>query len=157
MNELAPTQRRELRASAHHLNPVVTVAGNGLSSAVLEEIERSLQAHELIKIKVHGVERPEREQLLAQLCDALDAAPVQHIGTILIVWRKRREEPAVTPTAPSEKRAGAKRASQAKSARAFAASARRAALVQANADKKRQLAARGARRGIRKPGDRSGR
>jgi len=58
---------------------------------VQAEIERSLQAHELIKIKVHGIERTERELLLAQVCNALEAAPVQHIGTILVVWRKRRE------------------------------------------------------------------
>lgn len=156
MTELTPAQRRELRANAHHLNPVASIAGNGLSSAVLGEIERSLQAHELIKIKVHGVERPEREQLLAQLCEALDAAPVQHIGTILIVWRKRREKSIAGMSEPPDKRSGTKRASQAKSAREFAASARRTALIQASADKKRQQAARGARRGIRKPADRGG-
>lgn len=131
MTELTPAQRRELRASAHHLNPVVSIAGKGLSSRVLEEIERSLQAHELIKIKVHGVERPEREQLLAQVCEALDAAPVQHIGTILIVWRKRREE--TTPDDPAKATPPrGKRPSSAKSAASFAAAARRAALAQAS-------------------------
>lgn len=138
MTELTPAQRRELRASAHHLNPVVSIAGKGLSSTVLEEIERSLQAHELIKIKVHGVERPEREQLLARLCEALDAAPVQHIGTILIVWRKRREETATddaTKAAPSRD----KRPSSAKSAAGFAAAARRAALAQASQARKKPV------------------
>ena len=57
MIELTPAQRRDLRARAHHLNPVVTIAGNGLTPAVVAEIERALQAHELIKFKVHGCER----------------------------------------------------------------------------------------------------
>jgi len=145
MTELTPAQRRELRSSAHHLNPVVSISGKGLSSTVLEEIERSLHAHELIKIKVHGVERPEREQLLAQLCEALDAAPVQHIGTILIVWRKRREETAADAAA-NPKTGRAVRPSSAKSAASFAAAARRAALAQASqARKKPTRGATGAR------------
>ena len=92
MTELTPAQRRDLRARAHHLNPVVTIAGNGLAPTVIAEIERSLQAHELIKVKVQGAEREQRDTLMQELCAALDAAPVQHIGNILVVWRQRREE-----------------------------------------------------------------
>ncbi|MHB1374181.1 MAG: ribosome assembly RNA-binding protein YhbY, partial [Thauera sp.] len=91
MTELTPAQRRDLRARAHHLNPVVTIAGNGLAPNVVAEIERSLQAHELIKVKVQGAEREQREALMEELCAALDAAPVQHIGNILVVWRARKE------------------------------------------------------------------
>ena len=91
MTELSPAERSELRARAHHLNPVVTVAGNGLTPAVLAEIERALQAHELIKVKVQGAEREQRDALMQELCAALDAAPVQHIGNILVAWRQRRE------------------------------------------------------------------
>lgn len=152
MTELTPAQRRELRARAHHLNPVVSIAGNGLTPAVLAEIERSLQAHELIKVKVHGAEREAREALLANLCEALDAAPVQHIGTILVVWRERRDEANGGAPEKAVKLTGDKRPSKAKSARAFAATARRSALAQAAADKKR-LAARGFRPRARKSGD----
>lgn len=137
MIELTPEQRRALRASAHHLNPVVSVAGKGLTPSVVQEIERSLQAHELIKIKVHGTERAERDALLTSLCEALEAAPVQHIGTILVVWRKRREEDPAKPTALAEKPAGNKRPSKAKSARAFAATARRTAMIQAAAGRRK--------------------
>jgi RNA-binding protein len=146
MNELKPAQRREFRAAAHHLNPVVTIAGNGLTPAVLGEIERSLQAHELIKIKVQGVERDERETLMQSLCDSLEAAPVQHIGNILIVWRKRREEAATKASASKTELRGSKRPSVAKSARAFAANARRTALIQAAAEKKRQTTRRSPRK-----------
>ena len=137
MIELSPAQRRELRASAHHLNPVVSIAGNGLTPAVMQEIERSLQAHELIKIKVHGVERNDREILMHEVCNALDAAPVQHIGTILVVWRKRREE-ETSGTAAAPRLSGDKRPSKAKSARVFAANARRSALMREAAERKRK-------------------
>lgn len=135
MIELTPARRRELRAAAHHLNPVVTIAGNGLTAGVLAEIDRSLQAHELIKVKVQGAEREVRESLLADVCRELDAAAVQHIGNVLVLWRARREEAASAVAAP----APAKQASGAttKSARAFAAAARRAALIKASADKRR--------------------
>ena len=136
MTELTPAQRRDLRARAHHLNPVVTIAGNGLAPNVIAEIERSLQAHELIKVKVQGTEREQRDALMQELCATLDAEPVQHIGNILIVWRQRREEDK--PAAAPEKKPA--RAATAKSAAAFAAAARRAALAKASAESRRSPA-----------------
>lgn len=153
MTELTPAQRRELRATAHHLQPVVTIAGNGLTPAVTEEIERSLQAHELIKIKVHGTERTQRNALMNEVCITLGAAPVQHIGTILVVWRKRREEDGPTPAPKADRLVGDKRPSKTKSARAFSAAARRTALVQAAAAKKRR-SPRAPRGDARKPSGR---
>ena len=93
MIELTPEQCRALRAAAHHLHPVVTVASNGLSDSVVKEIDRSLNAHELIKVKLAGIERPERESLLEEICRRLDCAPVQHIGNTLILWREAPDEP----------------------------------------------------------------
>lgn len=143
MTELTPAQRRDLRARAHHLNPVVTIADNGLAPSVVAEIERSLQAHELIKVKVQGAEREQRDALMQELCAALDAAPVQHIGNILVVWRQRREEDK--PAAAAEKKPA--RAATAKSAAAFAAAARRAALAKASAESRRSPARSPAPRG----------
>lgn len=137
MSELTPARRRELRAQAHHLSPVVSIAGNGLTPAVLGEIDRSLQAHELIKIKVHGTERDARDALMKAVCDALDASPVQHIGTILVVWRERREEESGKAPAKPAPTAPGKGAAKAKSARAFAAAARRAALIKTAEDNRR--------------------
>jgi RNA-binding protein len=147
MIELTPAQRREFRAAAHHLNPVVTIAGNGLTPAVMGEIDRSLQAHELIKVKVQGTEREARDALMQELCAQLEAAPVQHIGNILIVWRRRREESGTKAVESKAELRGNKRPSVAKSARAFAANARRTALMQAAAEKKRLAT----RRSPRKP------
>jgi putative YhbY family RNA-binding protein len=143
MIELTPAQRRDLRARAHHLNPVVTIAGNGLTPSVVAEIERSLQAHELIKVKVQGAEREQRDALMQELCASLQAEPVQHIGNILVVWRQRREEDK--PAAAAEKKPA--RAATAKSAAAFAAAARRAALAKASAETRRSPARSPAPRG----------
>ena len=87
MLEISITQRRDLRAQAPGLNPVVTISQNGLTEAVLREISRSLDAHELIKIRVFGDERELRDSYLKTICDTLNAAPVQHIGKLLVIWR----------------------------------------------------------------------
>ena len=84
-------QRRELKAEAHNLNPVVTIADNGLSPSVLKEIDHSLNVHGLIKIRVVSDERELRERYLAEICNTLGAAAVQHIGKLLVVWRPKLE------------------------------------------------------------------
>ncbi|CAG2151072.1 RNA-binding protein [compost metagenome] len=85
--ELIPAQRSSLRARAHGLNPVVMVGAEGLTRAVLAEIDRSLAAHDLIKIRVFGDERATRIAIYEAICDELDAAPIQHIGKLLVIWR----------------------------------------------------------------------
>lgn len=92
MIQLTPEQRRALRAAAHHLHPLVTIAGKGLSESVLKEIDRSLKSHALIKVKLQGIEREDREALLTEICEKIDCAPVQHIGNILVLWREKAEE-----------------------------------------------------------------
>ncbi len=97
MNALTPAQRRELRAKAHHLHPVVIVGHHGLTPAVLHEIDVNLLAHELIKIRVFCEDRAQREVMLERVCAALDAASVQHIGKLLVLWRPApAPEPAPT-------------------------------------------------------------
>jgi len=99
MIELTSEQRRTLRAAAHHLHPVVSIASNGLTESVLKEIDRCLSAHALIKVKLHGVERDERATLLHEISKELDCAPVQHIGGILVLWREKPEEEKTAPAA----------------------------------------------------------
>ncbi|MDQ8024329.1 MAG: ribosome assembly RNA-binding protein YhbY [Moraxellaceae bacterium] len=99
MLQLTPAQRRDLRAKAHHLNPVVSIAGNGLTPAVLAEIERSLKAHELIKVRVYGDERAVREEILNTVCAELGCAAVQHIGKLLVLFRPNLEEAAPATSA----------------------------------------------------------
>jgi putative YhbY family RNA-binding protein len=102
MIELTLIERRTLRATAHHLQPVVAISQHGLTAAVLNEIDVSLKAHELIKVKLHGIERDTRKTLLATICAELECAPVQHIGNILVLWRKNPEKAAAA--APKSRR-----------------------------------------------------
>jgi putative YhbY family RNA-binding protein len=92
--ELTSAQRRTLRAQAHALHPVVMIGNDGLTATVLQEIDRSLSSHELIKIRVFSDVHETRASLLRELCETLAAAPVQHIGKILVVYRPGPEEPA---------------------------------------------------------------
>ena len=86
-------QRAELRSQAHALKPVVLVGAEGLTDPVLAEIKVHLAAHQLIKIRVFGDEREERIAVYEQICDQLNAAPIQHIGKLLVIWKP--EGPAV--------------------------------------------------------------
>ncbi len=85
--ELNPSERKDRRALAHHLDPVVMIGADGLTAAVVREIGLALDAHGLIKIRVFNDDRAAREAMLAQLSDQLGAAPIQHIGKLLVLWR----------------------------------------------------------------------
>jgi putative YhbY family RNA-binding protein len=104
--QLTITERKALKARAHALEPTVHVGNGGLTDAVAGEISRSLTAHELIKIRVLGDDRAAREAILQRVCDELDAAPVQHIGKILVVYRPAPE--AAAKSAPKPKKSGRK-------------------------------------------------
>ena len=85
--QLTPAERREHRANAHHLDPVVLIGGDGLTAAVQKEIDAALKAHGLMKVRVFNDDRAAREEMYQQLADALNAAPIQHIGKLLVLWR----------------------------------------------------------------------
>src|SRR3979411_1560406 len=91
MRGLSPTRRRELKARAHALDPVIFIGGAGLSPAVIAEIERGLKSHELIKVRVPGADRPGREAILEEICRRTGAQAVQHIGKILVLFRENLE------------------------------------------------------------------
>jgi RNA-binding protein len=69
----------------------VHLGDKGLTDAVIAEIGRALDAHELIKVRAGGMKRAEREAALAEICARLDAQAVQHIGKILVIFRKKPE------------------------------------------------------------------
>jgi putative YhbY family RNA-binding protein len=85
--QLSPAQRKEHRSEAHHLDPVVMIGGEGLTPGVEKEVDHALKAHGLIKVRVFSDDRATREAMLAALSDKLDAAPIQHIGKLLVLWR----------------------------------------------------------------------
>lgn len=92
--QLTPAERRVHRADAHHLDPVVLIGGDGLTAAVKKEVDAALKAHGLIKVRVFGDDRAARELMYQELAADLNAAPIQHIGKLLVLWR---------PVPPKEK------------------------------------------------------
>ncbi len=89
---LTPAQRKDHRSDAHHLNPVVMIGSDGLTPAVQKEINAALNAHGLIKVRVQSDDRPGREAMFQTLADELNAAPIQHIGKLLVLWRPMPEK-----------------------------------------------------------------
>jgi len=87
---LSAAERKQKRAEAHHLDPVVAIGHEGATAAVRREIEAALDAHGLVKVRVFSDDRAAREALFGELSEALGAAPVQHIGKLLVFWREPR-------------------------------------------------------------------
>ena len=87
MKSLTPAQRQYLKGLAHSRQPVVMIGNQGLTAAVLKEIERGLDAHELIKIKAASDEPDTRRAWLEEICASTSAAPVQQIGKVLVIYR----------------------------------------------------------------------
>ena len=85
--QLTPAQRKDKRADAHHLAPVVMIGGDGLTPAVVKEIDAALNSHGLIKVRVFSDERETRVTFFETLVNQLNAAPIQHIGKLLVLWR----------------------------------------------------------------------
>ncbi len=91
MLKLTPAERSALRSEAHALNPVVIIGESGLTPSVLKEIDTSLNAHGLIKIRVFGDDRDARIGMYDAICEQLDAAQVQHIGKLLVIYRPKKD------------------------------------------------------------------
>jgi len=91
MIKLTPAERSALRAEAHGLNPVVMIGEAGLTESVMKEVAASLDAHGLIKVRVFGDDREARVAMYEQICAELEAAPVQHIGKLLVVYRPKKD------------------------------------------------------------------
>ncbi|MBW4934441.1 ribosome assembly RNA-binding protein YhbY [Marinobacter sp. F4206] len=91
MMSLSPEQRREYRAIAHNLKPVIIVGDKGLSDGLQEELERALNDHELIKVKVANQDRDARQEAVNALCEASGAELVQSIGKIAVILRRAKK------------------------------------------------------------------
>jgi len=91
---LKASQKKNLRGQAHHLKPLVTVAGNGLSETVIAEIERALNDHELIKVKLRG-DRDQRHAWMHSITVQCAAELVQSIGQVACFYKKHPEKPVI--------------------------------------------------------------
>ena len=101
--ERALVPRPDLKARAHALKPVVWIGAAGLSENVIHELDQGLRSHELIKVKVSSDKRQTRTAWLNEICDRLGAAPVQHIGKILVIYRPQPEKTIAADLSPVRK------------------------------------------------------
>jgi RNA-binding protein len=88
---LTEQQKRAFRTRGHTLKPVVTIGQAGLTAAVIRELDLSLEHHELMKIRISGTGREERDKLIRAACEACGAEAVQAIGNIALIYRKAKD------------------------------------------------------------------
>ncbi|WP_018951293.1 ribosome assembly RNA-binding protein YhbY [Thioalkalivibrio sp. AKL12] len=93
---LTDAQRRHLRSLAHPRKPIVTIGRNGLTDAVLAELELALTHHELVKIKVNIGDREVRNGTVEKLCERTGAARVQRVGYVATLFRRNPDDPKVS-------------------------------------------------------------
>ena len=89
---LTPRERSHLKARAHALEPRVQVGHSGVTDAVAAEVDRALKAHELIKVKIIGDDRHERKEIADAIATRADAALVQSVGKVIVLWRPNPDE-----------------------------------------------------------------
>jgi len=95
MAVLTAKQKQFLRGLAHPLSPVVRVGRGRVSDAVVEETKKSLQSHELIKVRIDADDSAIRKELAEKLATASDAQIAGMIGKTLILYRERDEDPEI--------------------------------------------------------------
>ena len=88
---LTPEQKKQFRTLGHNLNPIVTVAGNGLTENIQLEVDRALEDHELIKVKFVVGDRNTKKEMIRELCAIVEATLVQEIGNIALIYRAARQ------------------------------------------------------------------
>ena len=89
---LTPAQNRFLRGQAHELKAMLQVGGKGVTDALLQELDAALEHHELVKIKVAGEDRDARDAMIGEIAARSDAALVQRIGHVAVLYRPAREK-----------------------------------------------------------------
>lgn len=90
---LSPSQRRYLRSLAHDLSPVILLGAKGATEAVLKELDLALSHHELVKVKLSGGDKAERETQVAYFTEGTGAESVQQIGHIVVLFRRNADDP----------------------------------------------------------------
>ncbi|MBA2078227.1 ribosome assembly RNA-binding protein YhbY [Rhodanobacter sp. PCA2] len=92
---LSPSQIRYLRSLSHGLNPVVLLGNKGASDAVVKELHQALDIHELVKVKLSGGDKDERQVQLDALLGGTGAEAVQQIGHVAVLFRRNADEPKI--------------------------------------------------------------
>jgi RNA-binding protein len=97
MKNLTIKQKQYLKALAHNIDPVVFIGDKGLTDSVIKEINTNLKAHELIKIRIFGDDKDYRKEIIEQINSQVDAAMVQHIGKLLVLFKSSEKSKIILP------------------------------------------------------------
>lgn len=89
---LSATEKKFCRSIGHHLKPVVLIGGNGLTESLMAELERALEQHELIKVKVHAEDRETRRAIIDELPKLTGCEVVTTIGNIALLYRAAKQQ-----------------------------------------------------------------
>lgn len=97
MTQLTKSQIKFLRGEAHNLKPVVMIGGNGVTESVLEELNKALDHHELIKVKVRAEDREDKNEIIEYLCQKANAHKIHVIGHNLVLYRQSKDKKILLP------------------------------------------------------------
>ena len=91
---LKSSQIKSLRAEGHrlHLKPVVTIGQNGLTDNVNQEIDLALSRHELLKLRIPGLGKKDKQELAATICEQHGAEPIEMIGNVIVIYRRNGKQ-----------------------------------------------------------------
>lgn len=95
--QLSGKQKNFLRGLAHNIKPIITVGSNGLSEAVIKELEIALDFHELLKIKLPANDKAQKTSLIATICAETNSEPVQIVGRIGVIYRPSNKKKIIMP------------------------------------------------------------
>jgi RNA-binding protein len=84
-----------LRSLAHHLDPVIIIGQNGVSESLIKELNKALDFHELVKVKIAAGEREDRAGIIETLCEQTAAEKVQAIGKTVTLFRRNPKKPKI--------------------------------------------------------------
>ena len=93
MTKLTNNQKKFLRSKGHSLKPVVMLGQHGLTEGVLAELDSSLETHELLKIKIRGDDREDKQRIIDEILQKTQAHLVQVIGNVMVIYRAFDKEP----------------------------------------------------------------
>lgn len=101
--QLSESQKKKLRAIGHTLKPIVTVGSAGLTESVIEEFARSLEHHELMKVKISADDREQRDDIIDRLCTSAKAKLIQRVGNIALICKIRNKKSKILTQISSNK------------------------------------------------------
>ncbi|MBL1261835.1 MAG: YhbY family RNA-binding protein [Thiotrichaceae bacterium] len=113
-------QKRKLRSLAHALKPIVTIGGSGLTPSVLNEIELSLNHHELLKIKLSCGDKAARKKVREEICSETNGHLIQEIGGVIVIYRKTKvtvKKAKAKKNTPSKRQPGKARTAESRPSR----------------------------------------